>query len=293
MSSSFPFLFAEDYTSDGSHHTRSREAPPDMTSPDGGVLITDRASGPLTRSTTPPTNPEEPSCPTSTLVLQSTVHLRPGTICLRSHGKGKERERRRNSDGCGAWYACDESDLSPPGPDPFGRLRTGDVAQDLRRWLLTPNSALDGARQSRRVSLANLARLPDFAITRAEAIEAILFSVEECALLHEHMAGLARYGSSHFYLPSRIRIAPHALPLRALPTLEGLEREDLTRLLRLLLECATELDYLNKIVEEVTCVIWNAKWQMAQKGDEYEIEHLLQLGVVSKMDVMEFCGVPK
>ena len=217
-------------------------------------------------------------------VHEGKISLLPA--CINHHGKfkgkdneGEPRRCERRARTCGDFILCDECIIVPSseGKQDF-RLTTSDPEHDLKRWLTTPNSRLEGHEASRTVQFLREQRF-----SYADLHEAMTFAIQEVMSEHEHIASLEECSQRvPYHLNIHIPVATKANTayfsmkpehFDSVP-LEGLEDD--------LVEAAKELDYLRAVADWLGKKILDAKVRAAKLGNWSEITELLRLGVITK-----------
>ena len=184
------------------------------------------------------------------------------------------------------WLLFREQAFNNASPEDF-RLQSADAVHDLRRWLISPNSRLDGSQMERNTGFLGNER---FTINQLQ--DAMVFAIQEIRNEHDHIISLVEYGQrSPYNITFRFPIAPEADQryfemepddLIGAPR-EGLEED--------LLLAAKEIDYLREVSEHSAKEILGRKKAVARFGNTAEIEALLRLGVTMEEWVQKECVV--
>lgn len=229
-----------------------------------------------------------------TEVIESDAYLRPHQDCVRVHmlpfNKGKYRYGSIQGRRCGDYAQCEELDM----PDDYFidrdyHLQTAVPLDDLKRFMTTSDRSHDGTPYNREDTSRKLIETGRFSYQDIE--NAILFAVQQVWDLHKTISSLKEYGRRQPYELFRWQPAPKAESLKSLAGEDDVKRMSERALLEELDRMVLELDYLNEVVEEMTEDIVARKWSLALQGELSEIEHLVQLGIVSQAQVDEYCGV--
>lgn len=245
-------------------------------------------------------DPSDEEDPKDTAVVESNARLIPA--CWEYHplfskGKGKGKARAdspptsaKQTYHCGDWEICYQHVILPlPAAEGASyRLVTSHPEEDLKRWLLTPNDALDGTNGQRTLDFV----LSDPRYDRHMLLSALKLAIEQIRAEMTHIDSLLSYAArlpydlSFCWNDDFSSIFDRETDLKCI--LPEADRESLGEEL---FRATEDLDFLKERASWVCEGILRCKVEAAKGGNGAEVEWLVGMGVVDEGWVGENCCV--
>lgn len=156
-------------------------------------------------------------------------------------------------------------------------MTTDNKVEDLTRWLTTPNARhADGKRveRQREVEFIGSDRF-----TNQHLQEALIYGIDIIKKTRVDIHSLAAYFEGRYNLFFR-DLMRDAINVNRFPTATQIAQLSRPDLIYEMVRTATQFDYLKEEIEKLNKGIVRTKWDLARKGDDFEIRELLRLGYV-------------
>lgn len=222
----------------------------------------------------------------STAVVESTARLIPACWQYHPlHHKGKDRSNTSVTSPkqpylCGEWEFCYEHVIvPPPAAGTSYRISTTDPKEDLERYVLNPNDALDGTNETRTQDFV----LKDGRYDRGMLFSALEMTVEQIRAEVAHIGSLFDYAARMPYdLSFRFddEEVLGSIALRETTILCSLLDADREKLGGELIGAVEDLDFLKERAAWVGARIVGCNIELARMGDWAEIAWLTRMGAV-------------